>query len=161
MSKLADIVLKVEEIISAGLLSLIAVLVFVSALARTIGHPVNWAQDMSLLAFGWLTFLGSDVIIRHGNLIRIDMLVNKLPKCIQSVLTLIFDALMLIFLAILVVYGYKLVNQSWLRSFNTLSVSYAWCTMAVPVGSFLMFFSVIGKTKRDVLNMLGKEQKKA
>lgn len=150
MNKLADIVLKAEEAIAAFLLCLIAVLVFLSAIARTLGTPVNWAQDMSLLAFGWLTFLGSDVIIRHGNLIRIDMFAKKLPLFIQKPLILIFDVLMLLFLLILVVYGFMLVDQSWLRTFNTLNLSYAWCTLAVPVGAFLMFFSILGKTKKDI-----------
>lgn len=150
MSKLSDIVLKVEEIVAAFLLCLISALVFLSAIARTIGQPINWAQDVSLLAFGWLTFIGSDVIIRQKHLIRIDMLVNKLPKFIQKPLTLIFDVLMLLFLLILVVYGYMLVDQSWLRTFNTLHISYAWCTLAVPVGAFFMFFSILGKLKEDI-----------
>ena len=150
MSKLADLVLKGEEVIASFLLCLISALVFFSAIARTIGQPINWAQDVALLAFGWLTFIGSDVIIPKGHLIRIDMLVNKLPKFIQKTLTLIFDVLMLLFLLILVVYGYMLVGQSWLRTFNTLHISYAWCTLAVPVGAFFMFFSILGKLKKDI-----------
>ncbi|SRR5574344_643885 len=150
MSKLADIVLKIEEVVAAFLLCLISSLVFLSALARTIGHPINWTQDVSLLAFGWLTFIGSDVIIRKGNLISIDLLVAKFPAGLQKILAIIFDILTLLFLLILVVYGYMLVDQSWLRTFNTLDISYAWCTLAVPVGAFLMFFSVLGKLKKDI-----------
>lgn len=150
MRKLSAIVLKTEETIAAFLLCMITALVFLSAIARTLGSPINWAQDVSLLAFGWLTFLGADIIIRHGTLIRIDMFAKELPAVIQKPLTLIFDVLMLLFLLILVVYGFMLVDQSWLRTFNTLEVSYAWCTLAVPVGAFLMFFSVLGKTKQDI-----------
>jgi hypothetical protein len=29
-------------------------------------------------------------------------------------------------------------------------MSYAWCTLAVPVGSLLMFFSMIGKMLGDI-----------
>ena len=149
MKKISDFVLKIEEILAGVMLCMIAVLVFWSAVARTIGMPVNWAQDVSLLAFAWLTFIGSDIIIKGGGLIRIDMLVNKFPKPVQKVLMLIFDALMLLFLLILIVYGFLLVSQSWNRTFNTLKMSYAWCTLAVPVGAFLMFFSAIGKTVGD------------
>ena len=53
------------------------------------------------------------------------------------------------YLLILIVYGFLLVSQSWNRTFNTLKLSYAWCTLAVPVGSLLMFFSAIGKTAGD------------
>jgi len=129
---------------------MIAVLVFWSAVARTIGMPVNWAQDVSLLAFGWLTFIGSDIIIKSGGLIRIDMLSNRFPKAVQKTLMLVFDFFMLLFLLILIVYGFLLVSQSWNRTFNTLKMSYAWCTLAVPVGSLLMFFSMIGKMLGDI-----------
>ena len=123
---------------------------FWSAVARTIGMPVNWAQDVSLLAFGWLTFIGSDIIIKSGGLIRIDMLSNRFPRAVQKTLMLVFDFFMLLFLLILIVYGFLLVSQSWNRTFNTLKMSYAWCTLAVPVGSLLMFFSMIGKMLGDI-----------
>lgn len=150
MKKISDMILRVEELCAGVMLCMIAVLVFWSAVARTIGMPVNWAQDVSLLAFAWLTFIGSDIIIKSGSLIRIDMLVNKFPKAIQKVLTLVFDVMMLLFLLVLIVYGFIPVSQSWNRTFNTMKMSYAWCTLAVPVGSLLMFFSAIGKTIGDI-----------
>ena len=150
MKKISAVILKTEELLAGAMLCMIAVLVFWSAVARTIGMPVNWAQDVSLLAFGWLTFIGSDIIIKSGGLIRIDMLSNRFPKAVQKTLMLEFDVFMLLFLLILIVYGFLLVSQSWNRTFNTLKMSYAWCTLAVPVGSLLMFFSMIGKMLGDI-----------
>ena len=150
MKKISAVILKTEELLAGAMLCMIAVLVFWSAVARTIGMPVNWAQDVSLLAFGWLTFIGSDMIIKSGGLFRIDMLSNRFPKAVQKTLMLVFDVFMLLFLLILIVYGFLLVSQSWNRTFNTLKMSYAWCTLAVPVGSLLMFFSMIGKMLGDI-----------
>lgn len=150
MKKISAVILKTEELLAGAMLCMIAVLVFWSAVARTIGMPVNWAQDVSLLAFGWLTFIGSDIIIKSGGLIRIDMLSNRFSKAVQKTLMLVFDVFMLLFLLILIVYGFLLVSQSWNRTFNTLKMSYAWCTLAVPVGSLLMFFSMIGKMLGDI-----------
>ena len=150
MKKISAVILKTEELLAGAMLCMIAVLVFWSAVARPIGMPVNWAQDVSLLAFGWLTFIGSDIIIKSGGLIRIDMLSNRFPKAVQKTLMLVFDVFMLLFLLILIVYGFLLVSQSWNRTFNTLKMSYAWCTLAVPVGSLLMFFSMIGKMLGDI-----------
>ena len=150
MKKISAVILKTEELLAGAMLCMIAVLVFWSAVARTIGMPVNWAQDVSLLAFGWLTFIGSDIIIKSGGLIRIDMLSNRFPKAVQKTLMLVFDVFMLLFLLILIVYGFLLVSQSWNRTFNTLKMSYARCTLAVPVGSLLMFFSMIGKMLGDI-----------
>lgn len=150
MKKISGLVLKIEEIFAGVLLCLISVLVFGSAVARTVGFPINWAQDIALLAFGWLTFMGADVVAKSGKLINIDMFTTHLPKFVQKVIGIIFDVLMLIFLLILIVYGFILVSQSWSRMFNTLKLSYAWCTLAVPVGSFLLFITMAGRLIQDV-----------
>ena len=47
MKKFYEKVCKLEELIALILVAGIAVLVFVSALMRTIGHPLNWAQDVA------------------------------------------------------------------------------------------------------------------
>lgn len=142
--------LRIEEYLTVILLCGIAVLVFASALARTIGKPINWAQDIALLAFAWLTFLGGDVIARSGGFINIDMLTNMLPKIVQKILGIVFDLCILGFLGLLVYFGVILVSQSWTRMFNTLKLSYAWCTMSVPVGSALMGTSFVKKLVLDV-----------
>ena len=160
MKKISAVILKTEELLAGAMLCMIAVLVFWSAVARTIGMPVNWAQDVSLLAFGWLTFIGSDIIIKSGGLIRIDMLSNRFPKAVQKTLMLVFDVFMLLFLLILIVYGFLLVSQSWNRTFNTLKMSYAWCTLAVPIGSLLMIFTIIGKLIGDIRRPVGEWRNK-
>lgn len=138
------------------MLVLIFVLVLASAVARTVGVPINWAQDISLLLFGWLTFIGADVVIKNNGLIRIDMLITHFPKTVQKLLSVIFDLVMLLFLLVLTVYGFILVSQSWSRTFNTLQLSYAWCTLAVPVGSLLMMFSIAEKSAEDCRSLLNK-----
>ena len=150
MKKVSDIVLKIELLLTGILLAGISVLVFGSAVARTVGMPINWAQDIALLAFGWLTFLGGDVIAKSGKLICIDMLTIHLPKFVQKLLGIIFDIGMILFLLILVGFGFVLVSQSWDRMFNTLRLSYAWCTLSVPVGSMLMLITVAGNLIRDI-----------
>jgi len=150
MNKLARLCLKAEQLIACTLLGLIAVLVFGSAVARTVGRPLNWAQDFALLAFAWLTFLGADIVAKTGSLIRIDMITKSLPKSVQKTLALVFGAGMLVFLLVLIYYGFVLVSKSWTRMFNTLNLSYAWCTLSVPVGSALLFTTMLGIFIRDI-----------
>ena len=150
IQKGTHMVLKAESFVAGFLLCMISTLVFISAVARTVGHPINWAQDISLLASAWLTFIGADIVAKTGNLIRIDMLEKHFPKPVRKLLTLVFDVAMLLFLLILIVYGFMLVSQSWYRSFNTLKLSYAWCTLAVPMGSALLLVSIGEKLVRDL-----------
>lgn len=141
----------VERLFTALLLCVISVLVFLSAVMRKLGVPINWAQDFSLLCFAWLTFIGGDVLMRTSKLISIDMITNLFPNAVKKILAIVFDFGMIVFLAILIWFGFPLVNQSWSRVFNTLNLSYAWCTLCVPVGSIFMMETVIHNTVADIL----------
>lgn len=79
MKKFYEKVCKLEELIALILVAGIAVLVFVSALMRTIGHPLNWAQDVALIAFAWLIFLGS----RNTKKIPIAINISRRPSLLR------------------------------------------------------------------------------
>ena len=130
-----------EEKLALVLLAGLAVLVFISALMRTFKHPLNWAQDVALVAFAWLIFIGGDVAVRGSGLIGVDMVVSKLPKSVQKWLDVFYKCLIIAFLCVLVFYGIRMVRQGWSRQIAALGISYGWVTLAVPVGSFLMIIS--------------------
>ena len=130
-----------EEKLALVLLAGLAVLVFISALMRTFKHPLNWAQDVALVAFAWLIVIGGDVAVRGSGLIGVDMVVSKLPKSVQKWLDVFYKCLIIAFLCVLVFYGIRMVRQGWSRQIAALGISYGWVTLAVPVGSFLMIIS--------------------
>ena len=130
-----------EEQLALVLLAGLTLLVFVSALMRTLKHPLNWAQDVALVAFAWLIFIGGDVAVRGTGLIGVDMIVTRFPKTFQKWLDIFYKILIILFLGVLVFFGTRMVIQGWSRRIAALNISYSWVTMAVPVGSFLMIIS--------------------
>ena len=136
---------KFEEILAMFLLGGLAALVFVSALMRTIKHPLNWAQDVALGAFAWLIWFGSDIAVRGSGLIGIDMLVKHFPQKVQKVIDIVFKIMILVFLCILVYYGIRMTRTGWKRQITALGISYGWVTMAVPTGAFFMIISTVIK----------------
>ncbi|WP_320122359.1 TRAP transporter small permease [uncultured Sphaerochaeta sp.] len=150
MNKVDIVILKIEKVFTASLLAAISLLVFVAAVTRRFGFPLNWAQDISLLCFAWLTFIGADLLMRADRLISIDIIYNRLSGRAKKILSIIYDIGMIYFLIVLVWFGFPLVMQSWNRLFNTLNLSYAWCTLCVPVGSLLMLSTVIKKLIQDI-----------
>ena len=131
-----------EQQIAMVLLDAITVLVFVSALTRTFGYPINWAQDAALIMFAWLAFIGGDIALHSTGLIGIDLIVRRFPKVFQKGIDILFKIVMLVFLAVLVIYGYQYVLTGYKRLITTLNVSYAFVTASVPVGAVLMIISV-------------------
>ena len=131
-----------EQQIAMVLLAAITVLVFVSALTRTFGYPINWAQDAALIMFAWLAFIGGDIALHSTGLIGIDLIVRRFPKVFQKGIDILFKIVMLVFLAVLVIYVYQYVLTGYKRLITTLNVSYAFVTASVPVGAVLMIISV-------------------
>ena len=160
MKKVYRAFCKFEEILAMVLLGGLAALVFISALMRTLKHPLNWAQDVALVAFAWLIFFGSDIAVRGSGLIGIDMLVKHFPKKVQKGLDILFKILILIFLGILVYYGIIMTSTGWKRQITALEISYGWVIMAVPTGSFFMIISTIIKLVERIKTPADAEIKK-
>ena len=133
MKKFYEKVCKLEELIALILVAGIAVLVFVSALMRTIGHPLNW--------------------------IGVDLFVKKFPAGVQKVLDILFKVIIAAFLCVLIYYGYGMTTSGWARQITSLHISYSWVTMAVPVGSFFMLISTIRNIIERVKTPAGQEVK--
>lgn len=143
MKKLYAGFCRFEEIIANAMLFGIMILVFIAAMFRTLGFPLNWAQDTALVAFAWMIFLGSDIAVRGPGLIGIDLLVKHFPKPIQKGLDIVFKLIIIVLLSVLVVFGFQMVVNGWAREITTLHISYSWVTLAVPVGSFFMIISTL------------------
>ncbi|MCL2010238.1 MAG: TRAP transporter small permease subunit [Synergistaceae bacterium] len=146
------IVCKVEETLATiGLLAMTA-LILLSAVSRFLGYPVNWAVDISLLIFAWIAFMGADVGIRQNRIINVDFLTSKFPLKYQKGLAVLWSVVIILFLAILVVYGTSLSLSNVKRQFQSIPLSYSYVTASLPVCSFFMIISMLIKLKKQVFD---------
>jgi TRAP-type C4-dicarboxylate transport system permease small subunit len=136
---------RVEEIIVAAFVTIITFLVFISAVARSFNHPLNWAQDVALLLFAWVVFLGADSALRRADFVRVDMLIRLFSAKVQKFLYYFFYVIVIVFLGILVRFGIPLCIENSKRLFQTLGITYSWATISVPVGSLLMIITIVLK----------------
>lgn len=143
---------RLEELVSNALLAIITGLVFFAAIARTLGAPMIWSVDVAQLLFIWLCFLGANRAMRLKAHIGVDMLAKKLPQAQRWVLELALGLLTLAFLLTLAVSGYRLTVLNWQRIYGDSGISYAWVTIAVPVGCLLMSITVAANMLKAIRN---------
>lgn len=122
------------DVTSKALLAGMTILVFAAALARSFGHPLIWSVDIAQLLFVWLCFAGAVKALRRRAHIGVDYFVAKLPKTIRRPLDLALAGLTIAFLAVMTWFGFQLTFLNWQRVYGDSGVSYAWVTIAVPVG---------------------------
>ncbi|MDR2534775.1 MAG: TRAP transporter small permease [Treponema sp.] len=145
LKKLYDGFCRLEEMLVSAFVAIITLMVFLSAIARSLKYPINWAQDVSLLLFAWVVFLGADLALRKADFVRVDMLIMRFPAKLQKFLYYIFYVIILGFLGILIAYGIPLCIDNSKRLFQTLGISYSWATVSAPVGSFCLIITIIIK----------------
>jgi TRAP-type C4-dicarboxylate transport system permease small subunit len=134
---------KIELAICVLLLAAITGLVFVAALMRFFGHPLTWSVDMAQLLFIWLCMLGACRAMREKSHLGMEVLVKYLPYVSRLWVEMLCSAMILAFLAVLMVLGLQLAWLNRARIFGDSTLSYAWVTSAVPVGCALLAISLI------------------
>ena len=128
-----------EAALAGTLLVLMVALIFLGAVARVLGTPLNWTVDFATAFFAWACFLCADVAWRRGSLMSIELLVERLPARAQKALRLANYVIIAAFLGYLTVMGTWLAWTSRVRSFQGIpEISYAWVTMSAAVGGALL-----------------------
>lgn len=146
MKKAAEIIVKIERGLAAVCLVVATCITFVAAITRVFGYPINWSIDMSLFLWAWCIFFSGDLALRNDKLVRVDMLIDKIPGKGRKIHSIILYVIILVFLFALLIYGSQLVYTSRLRPFQSIpAISYSWVTLSLPVGALLMIRSVIVK----------------
>jgi TRAP-type C4-dicarboxylate transport system permease small subunit len=138
-----DIYIRLEDIVSKALLAVITFLVLVAAVSRTVGYPIIWSDDMAQLLFVWLCVLGATRAMRLKVHMSVDYLIKWLPRTQRWLVEMGNGLLILGFLLTLAVSGYRLTMLNWQRIYGDSGISYAWVTIAIPVGCALMSVEVL------------------
>lgn len=138
---------RVEELISRALLALLVLLVFVPAVSRTFNRPIIWSIEIAQLLFAWLAFLGANQAMRAGAHIGVDVLTRNLPPQVRQAVALFNLGLIAAFLAALLWYGVELTFVSVDRRFMTTNLSFAFATVAAPLGAALLLLTTVGRLR--------------
>lgn len=145
---------KAEEAISRVLLAVCVVLVVVASLGRWLGYPIIWSVDMAQLLFVWVCFLGANQTMRRDQHVGVDLLLVYLSPRVRRWIMGFHFLLIEGFLAAMVYFGINLTLLNVERQFSDTPISYAWVTVAVPVGSALLFCTILAR----IIAMIAEER---
>ncbi|MCS7174799.1 TRAP transporter small permease [Pseudothermotoga sp.] len=160
MKKLDEYLVWFEKNAAKILLITMIIMVFASGIARFLRHPMNWAVDLSSFLFAWACFFAMDVAWRENKMMSVDLFVKRLPKKAQKLIRIITLFIILAFCAYMVIWGSELTWTQRFRKFQGMpNFSYAWVTLAVPVGSLLLVRTTVQKILKEFRNKSIEEAK--
>jgi TRAP-type C4-dicarboxylate transport system permease small subunit len=120
--------------------------VFEGAVARYFKRPTNLTYEMSSYLFAWLIFLSGDLAFHDNRLANLNFFIQRLPLWGMRIVGGIVYTFIIVFFSIMIVFGVELTITSVDRTFAAeASFSYSWLTVCVPIGSFFMLLTAIGR----------------
>lgn len=135
---------RMEATVAAVILAAITLMVFMAAVMRFFGQPLIWSVDLAQLLFIWLCFLGAAKALREKGHIGVDVISARLPHRARLAVEIAMSLLILAFLIVLAYEGAKLTWLNRQRTYGDSGLSYAFVTVAVPVGCLLLSASLLG-----------------
>lgn len=137
---------KAEVILATVFLLVTVFIIFIAAVSRTLGMPINWALDIALLLFTWGVFLSADYAYRENRFVNVDIFFLKLPTQLQTGVEFFTYLIILSFLITMIYQGSIMSVFTWHRSFQGIpALSYTWVTLSIPICSALMTITALIK----------------
>ena len=123
------------------LTGLLVVTVVVNVFARYVLQVgLIWAEEVTILLFVWIVFLGAYAAYRRRAHLAITFVVDRLPTSTQRIAGAAATLLTLLFLGVVVWAGFDLVERTFAygRVTAMLGISAAWGYLAVPAAGCLI-----------------------
>lgn len=119
-----------------------AMVTFEVAARYLFNAPTIWSEEMSRFFQIWAVYLGAAHVLRHGDLIRITVVRDRLPAPLARAADAFALIAIAVFSAIAVVYGIDIVADTVRlnrHSDSMLSLPLWWSEIAIPIGFALLF----------------------
>jgi len=129
---------------SAVLVVALTVVVFIQVFNRfVLKTPLAWSEDMAMLLFQWVAFLGAAVGVKRMRHFGIEMVVKALPEKVRHGVELLVPLLMAIVALTMVLQGWSLLSFNRNRIYSTMNLSYTWAFLPIPLSGVLILLYLV------------------
>ena len=134
----------IVEWIAAVMVVALTVIVFLQVFNRFIlKTPLAWSEDLAMLLFQWVAFLGAAIGVKRIRHFGIELVVKQLPKKIQRKIELVVPILMGILALTMITEGIRLIGFNKNRIYSSMDLSYIWAYLPIPVSGCLMILYLV------------------
>lgn len=131
----------------AVILGALVVVVFYIFLGRYLPFLKSpmWGEPFSLLCLVWLSLLGSALVVRRNEHLRVTMFDDKLGKTGIVLTDILSTVCVFVFSIFLIVYGTQLAKSGASNNMAGVNVSYAVMYVSLPITGVLNICGLIGE----------------
>jgi len=133
------------------LVAALAVIVFLQVFNRFIlKAPLAWSEDLAMLLFQWVAFLGAAVGVKRTRHFGIELVVKRMSAGARhwieiAVIPLVVGAVAIV----MIVQGYSLIQFNLNRVYSSMDLSYIWAYLPIPIsGALIIIFLIEQEVQR-------------
>ena len=133
----------VETFCVAGVALILAVSTAQVVARYGLGSSLYWSEELMRYTMLWIVAAGAGLSYSRGQFLGMRLLVERLPPGLRRVADVISALLVLVFLAFVIGYGFKLSWGTRLQSAVALGISMFWVHVSVVAGAALLAMHVV------------------
>lgn len=132
------------EAMSAAMVVALAVIVFIQVFNRfVLKTPLAWSEDLAMLLFQWVVFLGAALGVKRMRHFGIELVVRQFPERVRHRVELLTPIVMAIVALVMIVQGWTILSFNRNRIFATMDLSYTWAFLPIPLSGVLILLYLI------------------
>ena len=135
---------KVLKIFLVASLTVMLIALFLQVVLRYLfNYSLSWTAELSRYLMIWITFVGAAIAVRHNRLIKVEILLLKMPPGMKKGVQITAAVISFAFYILLIVYGISILQTVKGQHSSALQLSMAIPYAAIPVGALLMLGNTI------------------
>ena len=160
IDKISHIIKKASEIITVALLVVMLFVVLLQIFYRYfLGAALRWPEELARFLLVWVALVSFNILIIEEGNISVEIFKKRLPFKYRQSLEILLNIFKVIFVVIVLYYGYIYTTGSGLRVTTPgLGIKRAWVYAAIPIGAALMLIQLIIKTKQRIERLIKGEE---
>lgn len=130
--------------------ALVAIVFYIFVGRYFIHKSPMWGEPMSLFLLTWMSILGSSLVLRTDEHLKVTMFDEKMKKWQILITDLLATVCILAFAVFMLVYGSQLMRQARTNTMAGVDIPYAWMYLSLPVTGVLYILALITQWTRRI-----------
>lgn len=105
--------------------------------------PLAWSEDLAMLLFQWVVFLGAALGVKRMRHFGIELVVRQLPERLRHMVELLTPIVMAIVALVMIFQGWTILTFNTTRVFSTMDLTYVWAFLPIPLSGVLILIYLV------------------
>jgi len=149
-SRIEKIISKIFNHIVVSLFGVMFLLVLFQIIMRYVfNHPSVWSEELVRFLLVWIVFLGSIIVTRGKEHIKIGIFVEFLPVKLKNIFQFIEKILSSLFLLLLIYFGSHIIIQNLHNMSSIININRGFIYLCIPLGAVGMLIYKFKELKEE------------